>query len=328
MFDISEIENNVRTITEQKTPDEKYITDIVIGHCSGEESVPLRIRDEIYKYHKSLWEQDIRLATNKIDALISDYLSEKEQIDSMIKNIASILKQLPKKIQDPESDGKPWTKKSKLSAALIILLLIIIVGLSFINFPSILIANSVFAQQNKIVTYLFCIVMTISVTGYKFAELYLDELKKYSRSTTTIAAIVAFSSILTAITALLLSSFGQQVNLATLGASASPVIGKGTLAIFTSASIILSEMSTAMLFAKSLAQIIKEHGKPDMDNPEYIDNRQALDLLFKRVSAYEKAVKLKSTINEVASIGLENYVQRADAELSKVFISLKAGVKS
>lgn len=87
-------------------------------------------------------------------------------------------------------------------------------------------------------------------------------------------------------------------------------------------------MSTAMLFAKSLAQIIKEHGKPDMDNPEYIDNRQALDMLFKRVSAYEKAVKLKSTINEVASIGLENYVQRADAELSKAFISLKSGVKS
>lgn len=33
MFDISEIEKTVRTITEQKTPDENYINSIIIGHC-------------------------------------------------------------------------------------------------------------------------------------------------------------------------------------------------------------------------------------------------------------------------------------------------------
>lgn len=315
MYKIEQIEKEIEDLPNTKNIDTEYINTLLSGRVEIESPPSLRIRDEVHIYHQKKWEKDLTLIHNKIDSIIAtvdgDLNKKKMDKDDADVKILSTQKQIP----DVNADKLPWDRESKWYAYTIATFLTLTFFINIYNFPRLLARNSPFVAENELMAILFCITLSLSAIGYKFAEHQFEILRKYSSTTTAAASIGVLTFSATAIITFLLSSFFT-THIVILVWSIPIKIG-GLLEIITSGSIFFSELCTSMLFSKCLFEIIDAHSRKDKDNPEYIKLKDIIKEYEDLLTTHKTATILRDTITDLKATGLKNYTQRSDAYLLK-----------
>lgn len=315
MYKIEQIEKEIEDLPNTKKIDSEYIDTLLSGRVEIESPPSLRIRDEVHIYHQKKWEKDLTIIHNRIDSIIANVDGDikKKQLDKDDADITilSIQKQIP----DINAEKLLWDRESKWQAYIITAFLVLTFGINIYNLPKLLANNSPLVAENELLATLFCITLSLSAIGYKFAEHQFEVLRKHASKTTAAASIGVLLFSTTAIISFLMSSFFTTS--ITILVWDIPIKISGLLEIITSGSIFFSELCTSMLFSKCLFEITEAHSRKDKDNPDYIRLKDIIKEYEDLLTTHKTATILRDTITDLKSTGIKNYTQRSDAYLLK-----------